>query len=125
MRRAQVASILCLAALAILRGHPTGAQQADFKPVTDAVLKDPAPGDWLRWRRDHAATGYTPLAQIDKGNVRTPRLAWSWAMGAGIQEQEPIIYNGTMYLLHPNAVLQALDARTGARKWEYRRESST
>ena len=40
----------------------------------------------------------------------------------GTQEQEPLVYNGVMYLLHPNATLQALNARTGDAIWEYRQK---
>ena len=31
---------------------------ADFVPVTDAVLEDPAPGDWLTWRRTPNGWGF-------------------------------------------------------------------
>jgi alcohol dehydrogenase (cytochrome c) len=113
---------LVLAALSVALVHDTTAQQPAFVPVTDAVLRHPAPGDWLRWRRDHSASGYSPSRQIDRRNVRTLRLAWTWAMSSGTQEQEPLVYNGVMYLLHPNATVQALNARTGDVIWEYRRE---
>lgn len=101
---------------------PIEAQKAAFVPVTDAVLRKPSPGDWLRWRRDHGATGYSPLDRIDRRNVGRLRLAWAWGMEPGTQEQEPLVYNGVMYLLHPNAIVQALDARTGELIWEYRRK---
>ncbi len=98
------------------------AQESPFVPVTDAVLQNPDPGDWLRWRRDHSANGYSPLDQVNRQNVGELRLAWAWAMEPGLQEQEPIVYRGVMYLPHPDNVVQALDARTGALIWEYRRE---
>ncbi len=98
-----------------------GAQGEGFVPVTDAVLANPAPGDWLRWRRDHTASGYSPLDQVNRQNVGDLRLAWAVAMESGPQEQEPIVYRGVMYLPHTNGVVQALDARTGERIWEYRR----
>lgn len=126
---------LALAALAAaLVSHVTAQQPAlppqragalgapAFTPVTDAMLRNPAPGDWLRWRRDHGATAYSPLTQIDRRNVRQLSLAWTWALGPGTQEQEPLVSNGVMYLLHPNAVVQALDARNGDVIWEYRRK---
>ncbi|HVL69708.1 MAG TPA: PQQ-binding-like beta-propeller repeat protein [Vicinamibacterales bacterium] len=50
------------------------------------------------------------------------RLAWAWAMGPGVQEPEPLVYKGVMYLLHADGVLQALDARSGRFLWEYRRD---
>jgi alcohol dehydrogenase (cytochrome c) len=114
--------LLVLAALAVALVHDTTAQQPAFVPVTDAVLRNPAPGDWLRWRRDHSASGYSPLDQIDRRNVQRLRLAWTWAISPGTQEQEPLVYNGVMYLLHPNATVQALNARNGDVMWEYRRE---
>jgi len=101
---------------------PVGAQQSDFVPVTDAVLRNPDPGDWLRWRRDHSAGGYSPLEQVNRQNVGKLGLAWAWPMEDGQQEQEPIVYKGVMYLPHSNNVVQALNARTGELIWEYRRE---
>jgi alcohol dehydrogenase (cytochrome c) len=97
-------------------------QGQSFAPVTDTVLNNPAAGDWLRWRRDNTASGYSPLDQVNRQNVRQLRLAWAVAMEAGPQEQEPIVYRGMMYLPHTNGVVQALDARTGERIWEYRRK---
>ncbi len=38
-------------------------------PVTDEMLKNPAPGDWLLWRRTLNGWGYSPLSEIDKSNV--------------------------------------------------------
>jgi alcohol dehydrogenase (cytochrome c) len=98
------------------------AQVPDFVPVTDAALGSPAPGDWMRWRRDNGATGYSPLDQVTPDNVGGLRLAWSWGMAAGFQEPEPIVHNGVMYLPHTHGVVQALDARNGELIWEYRRD---
>jgi len=98
------------------------AQQSSFIPVTDAVLQDPEPADWLRWRRGSEGSGYSPLDQINPENVGELRLAWSWAMASGLQQPEPIVYQGVMYLPHTNGVVQALDARTGDLIWEYRRD---
>jgi len=96
-------------------------QVTNFDPVTEGILNNPDPSDWLRWRRDNTANGYSPLEQINSGNVHDLRLAWTWGMEAGEQEQEPIVYRGTMYLSHTNGVVQALSADTGELIWEYRR----
>lgn len=112
-------AIVALVAAALVA---TYAQTAHFVPVTDEVLRSPKPGDWLTWRRDRGATGYSPLDQIQRRNVRGLRLAWAWAMEPGSLEPEPLVYNGVLYLPHPNDVVQALDARTGGLMWEYRRE---
>ncbi|MCZ6878579.1 MAG: PQQ-binding-like beta-propeller repeat protein, partial [Acidobacteria bacterium] len=116
-------SLLFLAILILTAAlSPVSAQESDFVPVTDAVLRNPDPGDWLRWRRDHSASGYSPLDQVNRQNVQKLALAWAWPIEDGSQEQEPIVHNGVMYLPHPNNVVQALDARTGELIWEYRRE---
>src|SRR5262245_39777434 len=47
-----------------------------FTPVTEAMLGSPAPGDWLTWRRDAQVGGFSPLSQINKGNVDRLRVAW-------------------------------------------------
>ena len=49
------------AALSALAPAPAGAQAeppAPFVPVTDAMLEDPAPGDWLSWRRTPDGWGF-------------------------------------------------------------------
>lgn len=101
---------------------PADAQEPPFVPVTDVVLQHPDPADWLAWRGDHRARGYSPLDQVNRQNVQKLGLAWAWAMEAGTQEQEPIVYKGVMYLPQPGNVVQALDAQTGELIWEYRRE---
>ncbi|MCZ6490924.1 MAG: PQQ-binding-like beta-propeller repeat protein [Acidobacteria bacterium] len=111
-----IAALVAAAAL-----HPASAQVTDFVPVTDSVLQNPDPADWLTWRRDQNASGYSPLDQITRQNVQKLRLAWAWGMSQGVQEQEPIVYRGVMYLPHSTGVVQALDARTGALLWEHSR----
>jgi glucose dehydrogenase len=48
---------------------------ARFTPVTDQMLENPDPGDWLMWRRTLNSWGYSPLNQIDRANVSG--LQWS------------------------------------------------
>src|SRR6266853_1846580 len=109
-------------ALGVLAGTLwLGAQVRDFKPVTEAMLRNPPPGDWLNWRRTDNAWGYSPLEQITRRNVQQLQLAWSWAMeSTGAQEATPLVYNGVMYLPNPGGVIQALDGATGDLIWEYR-----
>lgn len=97
------------------------AQVKDFSPVTEPMLRNPAPGDWLNWRRTDNAWGYSPLDQINTRNVQQLQLAWSWAMDStGPQEATPLVHEGIMYLPNPHGVIQALDAATGDLIWEFR-----
>ncbi len=93
---------------------------ADFEPVTDAMLKSPAPDDWLMYRRTYDSWAYSPLEQIDRDSVGRLELAWSRAMTSGRQYITPLAYRGVLYIESPRDILQALDARTGDLIWEYR-----
>ena len=102
---------------------PIYAQPVDnFIPVTDAMLEVPAEGDWLMWRRTLDGWGYSPLDQINRANVNELRMVWTRALVAGSQEGTPLAYNGVVYMPNSNDVIQAIDARTGDLKWEYRRD---
>ena len=96
-------------------------QDRAFRPVTEALLRNPPPGDWLNWRRTDNAWGYSPLDQITRQNVGQLQLAWSWSMDdTGSQQATPLVHDGVMYLPNPRGVIQALDAATGTLIWEYR-----
>ena len=41
----------------------------NFVPVTDAMLRNPKPGDWPMMRRDYDASNHSPLEQITPANV--------------------------------------------------------
>ena len=71
----------------------------DFVPVTDAMLQDPAPGDWLMWRRTLDGWGYSPLDQVTRENVRALRMVWSSeALTTGSGEGAPLAYDGVLYV---------------------------
>ncbi|HEX4933327.1 MAG TPA: c-type cytochrome, partial [Gemmatimonadaceae bacterium] len=92
-----------------------------FTPVTDALLANPDPSDWLNWRRTLDGTGYSPLGQISAANASQLRMVWSWALEPGASQTTPLVHDGTMYLASPGNVVHALDAATGDLLWEYRR----
>ena len=110
-------AILAVAAVGVLSAQaPT-----QFVPVTDKMLENPDPGDWLMWRRTLNSWGYSPLTQITKANVAKLQQVWTRGMGAGIQEATPLVYRGTMYLPNPADDTVALDAASGKELWKYKR----
>src|SRR5690606_15851178 len=90
--------------------------------VTDEMLRDPDPADWLMWRRTLDGWGYSPLEQIDRGNVARLEQVWTHPMGEGIQEATPLVHDGMMFVPNNGDYIQAFDAATGELEWEYRRE---
>ncbi|HUK35956.1 MAG TPA: PQQ-binding-like beta-propeller repeat protein, partial [Vicinamibacterales bacterium] len=93
----------------------------NFVPVTEAMRRNPDPGDWLMIRRDYHASDYSPLNQINAGNVKDLQLQWTWAMNeGGANQPSPIVHNGVIYLNNPGNILQAIDAKSGELIWENR-----
>jgi len=90
-------------------------------PVTDAMLQDPDPAEWLSWRRTLNTWAYSPLDDIDRGNVGGLALVWSRAMADGVQEGTPLVHDGVLFMPNPNDVVQAMNAATGELYWQYRR----
>ena len=91
-----------------------------FTPVSDAVLANPPPGDWLHWRQNPEAWGHSPLTQIDPENVDQLQLAWVWGMEDGTSQPDPIVRDGVMFVPNAHNVIQALDATDGTLLWEWR-----
>ena len=99
-------------------------QSPDFVPVTDEMLLNPSPDDWLMVHRTYDFQSFSPLDQINRDNVGDLRLAWMRAMDEGPQQIRPLVYDGVMYIAHPGSDgdrLQALDATTGDLIWDYQR----
>jgi alcohol dehydrogenase (cytochrome c) len=112
-----------LAALAVAASAAAKDPRDAITPVTDAMLADPPPQDWLMWRRTLNSWGYSPLDQINRGNVKTLRLAWAHGLAQGAdQEGTPLVHDGVMFFPNPADVTQAYDAATGDFLWEHKRE---
>src|SRR5215468_958899 len=88
------------------------AQVKNFVPVTDQMLLNPSPDDWLMFSRTYDAQRFSPLNQVNKQNVNQLGLAWSRGLGAGTTETIPTIYKGVMYI---NVPLRTRAAAAGNR----------
>jgi alcohol dehydrogenase (cytochrome c) len=93
---------------------------AAITPVTDAMLQNPNPADWMMWRRTYDSLGYSPLRQIDRSNVKRLRAAWSWVLPQSSNEITPLVHDGVLFV-YSGAAIQALDAATGDLLWQYTR----
>lgn len=108
-------------------------QAGSTQPRTTAQ----AGADWPMYRHDYAGTGYSPLAQIDVGNVSRLNLAWTYALqaaqpapartgqaGGPGSQATPIVVNGRMYLPAADRVV-ALEPETGKEIWQYHLSGGT
>jgi alcohol dehydrogenase (cytochrome c) len=100
------------------RGITIAGEVKNYTPVTDAMLRNQDPGDWLMVRRNYQGWSYSPLNEITRANVKDLKLAWVWSMYDGTNQPMPLVHNGIMYLVNPLNILQALDAKTGELIWE-------
>ena len=94
----------------------------NYKPVTAERLKNPEDSDWLLVRRTYDGWGYSPLDQITSANVGRLQPAWVFATGVtNGHEAPPMVNNGIMFVATPGNQVIALDAKTGALLWRYKR----
>src|SRR5580698_11382667 len=98
-------------------------QEHETRRVNEAVLKNAGKTgeEWLTYGLTSGETRYSPLNQINAGNVSRLGLAWSYDIGAGggNQEATPLVSNGVIYSITNWSVVYAVDARTGKEKWRW------
>ncbi len=94
-----------------------------YAPVSNAELASPPAGDWLHWRGTPGSLGHSPLAQINRDNVRRLQLAWVWAVpDESRYRTAPVARDGVLFITTAGGMVQALDGRDGTLLWEYRRK---
>lgn len=94
--------------------------------VADAQ-KQKLSGDWSAYGRDAGGLRFSPLDQINRGNIAKLKNAWTYRTGAeevkaagaknAAFESTPILVDGLLYLTTPYSRVIALDPATGAEKW--------
>jgi alcohol dehydrogenase (cytochrome c) len=102
----------------------TYAGQAQPKGGGDPYAATPT-NNWLNYGGDYKAQHYSGLSQVNTGNASKLVAKWVYHLpdtvaGIGGQEQQPIVYNGVMYLGLQNRI-DAIDARTGNLLWRFTR----
>ena len=116
-----LSAALSAAAVALLLSTSSAVAQAqaqaqaqalleNYTPVTLEELANPPASDWLMWRGTPNNWAHSPLDQINKDNVDSLRLAWSWTMEPGKQETTPLVHDGIMFLPQACDFIEAVDA---------------
>ncbi|MEE2778302.1 MAG: PQQ-binding-like beta-propeller repeat protein [Acidobacteriota bacterium] len=92
---------------------------ANMSPVTAAMLRDPAPQDWLQTQASYNAQTFSKLEQINKDSVANLAIAWRQPLRAGVSMPMPVVHDGIMFLhSFPDTVL-AIDATNGDILWRH------
>jgi alcohol dehydrogenase (cytochrome c) len=81
----------------------------------------PGPGDWPTYNGQPGGNRYTPLDQINVGNVSRLAPRWTFPLqGAQGLQTTPVVIGGLMIVTNANEAY-ALDAGSGREIWHYRR----
>jgi glucose dehydrogenase len=111
-----------VALLAPFAVHAQGGAVDDARLLGAAADRD----NWLTYGRDYGNQRFSPLAQIQAGNVQRLRPAWIFQSGVNATFQAtPIVVDGVMYLSLPFNHVVALDAASGKELWRYRHKRRT
>lgn len=108
-----------LLALLALAGILTAQQSRKFDDPLRTGGK--AGEEWLAYGLTPGETRYSPLDQINAGNVKRLGLEWSFDLksGGGNQEATPLMWNGTIYAITNWSVVVAVDVKTGKERWRW------
>jgi len=91
------------------------------------ALEGTANGQWPSYSGNLSSNKYSPLDQINPGNVDQLEVAWRWQPGslAGFSfEATPLFIDNTLYLSTSMNEVAALNAETGELLWIYDTEAS-
>ena len=111
-----VVAFATLTSTAVFAGSIDG-----YSPVTAARLESPEPGNWLMTRGNYKGWSYSPLDQVNTGNVKSLVPVWSFSTGVDSgHEAPPLVNNGVMFVSTPYSQVIALDAATGDLLWRYK-----
>ena len=120
-RLANCAAALAAAAVAF-------ALPARADDMTDARMKAAGSdsGNWLLHGRDYSNQRFSPLDQVNTGNVNrlVPKFIYQTGI-AGTFQTTPIVADGVMYLSTPFSNVVAIDAKTGKEIWRYEHKRTT
>lgn len=74
--------------------------------------------DWSAFEGDAAASHYSPLSQINRKNVTDLQVVWQYKVTTGTTVSNPIVIDGTMFIVDGDGGVVSLNAETGAQNWK-------
>jgi len=120
MRIPLVVLLLATALVSAGVGHVTNLVQPGVAARADTPLADT---DWRYYGGAPDQTRYSPLDQITRDNVARLQVAWTYDTGDAFKDSEmqcqPVVAHGVLYATSPKLRVFALDAATGAVKWDF------
>ena len=116
------------ATLALLAAVALAPSAVSAQGIDDARMKaaNADNANWLLHGRDYGNQRFSPLDQINTGNVSklVPKFIYQTGI-AGTFQATPIVADGVMYISTPFSHVVAIDAATGKEKWRYEHKRTT
>src|SRR6516225_11259523 len=90
-------------------GVPAAAAELDGNALLSA---DKDPNNWVMYHQSYKSWHYSPLDQINTGNVKDLKLLWMHTPGAGKRgiQSFPLVIDGRIYYTSTEGQVWALDA---------------
>jgi quinoprotein glucose dehydrogenase len=97
-------------------------------PAPTATLPTAGTDGWEAYGHDALGSRFSPLGQIDRGNVGRLQVAWTYhtgelgergTRGKSSFEATPLVVDGTLFFSTPLGRVIALDPETGAERWVF------
>src|SRR5438477_7144319 len=108
----KTASAIALTAFAL-----ASTSLASAAEVTPQRLLNPEPHNWLMNHRTYDGQRFSPLARINRDNVKDLKLAYAVPLGGGAGnewvEATPLVEDGLLYITDAWGVLYKIDGRAG------------
>jgi len=81
------------------------------------VNADREPQNWLMNHRTYDGQRFSPLARINKGNVKNLKLAYAVALGGGVgnefNQATPLVEDGFLYTVDSSGMVYKIDVSSG------------
>ncbi len=85
--------------------------------------------EWLYYGGDPGNSKYSPLTDVNAGNIQRLHIAWQWkhweaplpeyGTAPGFFENTPLMIDGVLYVTTPYNSIAAVDAETGKELWRF------
>jgi quinoprotein glucose dehydrogenase len=96
--------------------------------ICAAAMPGADKGEWTNHGHDPGSQSFSPLKEIDRANVASLKIAWTFRTGDAYQpkhskptafETTPLYVDGTLYVGTPLGRVIALDPLSGKQKWAF------
>src|ERR1700753_2634891 len=114
----RVMSWLAAGAMLVMRGGATAGHRT-MPQLLDQLADTSDGNDWPAFGRTFGEQHFSPLTQINDGNVSQLGLVWAHDLPPGNSVTQPLEVDGVIYFATAFSKIHAVDALTGKELWAF------